>query len=171
MSSDRLLYHFVALIVEHLKFDRATLVIYLQKEPSRNEPSARRSATTPSRSIRSPSRGPQADQRHPLGAWRCPRHLDSDQPGHPSAGPLLADNIYSLEKPPADAVQSLIDLTGQVALTLENARLLERLQVMALRDDLTGLFRPGYFYERLQEELLRMEREAADGSIGLCGPR
>ena len=48
---------------------------------------------------------------------------------------------------------------------MENTRLLERLQAMALRDDLTGLFRPGYFYERLQEELARLERERQTAAL------
>ena len=160
MSSDRLLYHFVSLVVDHLKFDRATLVIYASE------------GTQPERAIcatigHNPVEiGPDRLPAVPKLTTGTPLELN-DVPGiwvpisrgSHQLGALLADNIYSLEKPPADAVQSLIDLTGQVALTLENARLLERLQAMALRDDLTGLFRPGYFYERLQEELLRLQRE------------
>ena len=166
MSSDRLLYHFVALIVEHLKFDRATLVVYT---PEGTEPERAICATIGHDPVEiDPDRLPEVPKLingTPLELGDVPGIWIPISRGTHQLGALLADNIYSLEKPPADAVQSLIDLTGQVALTLENARLLERLQVMALRDDLTGLFRPGYFYERLQEELLRMERERQTAAL------
>lgn len=78
---------------------------------------------------------------------------------------LLVDNLYSLDTPPEDATQILLDLSGQIALSLENALLVDRLRELALRDDLTGLYRPGYFYERLQEELALLKRQG--GSAGL----
>lgn len=166
MSSDRLLYHFVSLVVEHLKFDRATLVVY---SPEGTEPGRAICATIGHNPVEIPAhrlpRVPKLNNGTPLELKDVPGIWVPISRGSHQLGALLADNIYSLEKPPADAVRSLIDLTGQVALTLENARLLERLQAMALRDDLTGLFRPGYFYERLQEELLRLERDRQTAAL------
>ncbi|MEN9353408.1 MAG: PleD product [Fibrobacterota bacterium] len=68
-------------------------------------------------------------------------------------GALFVDNLYSVEPLPEDAVQVLSDLSGQAALALENSRLIDRLREAALRDDLTGLYRPNYFNERASEEL------------------
>ena len=73
-------------------------------------------------------------------------------------GVVFADNIYSLETPPRDAIQALVDLSAQAALALENARLFEKLRDAALRDDLTGLYRSGYFTERVKEELANSRR-------------
>lgn len=73
-------------------------------------------------------------------------------------GVVFADNIYSLESPPRDAIQALVDLSTQAALALENARLFEKLSDAALRDDLTGLYRSGYFTERVKEELANSRR-------------
>lgn len=73
-------------------------------------------------------------------------------------GVVFADNIYSLESPPRDAIQALVDLSTQAALALENARLFEKLSDAALRDDLTGLYRGGYFTERVKEELANSRR-------------
>ncbi|MCB9495997.1 MAG: sensor domain-containing diguanylate cyclase [Fibrobacteria bacterium] len=73
-------------------------------------------------------------------------------------GVVFADNIYSLEPPPRDAIQALVDLSAQAALALENARLFEKLRDAALRDDLTGLYRSGYFTERVKEELANSRR-------------
>jgi diguanylate cyclase (GGDEF)-like protein len=73
-------------------------------------------------------------------------------------GVVFADNIYSLESPPRDAIQALVDLSAQAALALENARLFEKLRDAALRDDLTGLYRSGYFTERVKEELANSRR-------------
>lgn len=160
MSSDRLLYHFVSLVVEHLKFDRATLVVYSGEG---GVPDRAICATIGHDPVEIPTcrlpAVPKLINGTPLELKDVPGIWIPISRGSHKLGALLADNIYSLERPPADAVRSLLDLTGQVALTLENAQLLERLQAMALRDDLTGLFRPGYFYERLQEELARLERE------------
>ncbi|MBK9578334.1 MAG: sensor domain-containing diguanylate cyclase [Fibrobacterota bacterium] len=99
--------------------------------------------------------------------------LNSDQPApHPHLpglwipirmgsrrlGALFVDNIYSLEPPSRDVLQPLVDLASQAALALENARLIERLRETALRDDLTGLYRSGYFLERVREELANSRR-------------
>lgn len=166
MSSDRLLYHFVSLVVEHLKFDRATLVVY---SPDGSVPTRAICATIGHNPVEIPASRlpdvPKLINGTPLELKDVPGIWVPISRGTQKLGALLADNIYSLERPPADAVRSLIDLTGQVALTMENTRLLERLQAMALRDDLTGLFRPGYFYERLQEELARLERERQTAAL------
>lgn len=164
-TSDRLYYHFVSLVVEHLKFDRATLVIFggegngpargicaiLGKDPFEIHPE------------RLPEVPPL--NHHPVELEDAPGLWISIHRGPQKLGALLADNLFSLERPPADAVQALIDLTGHVALTLENTRLMDQLRTMALRDDLTGLFRPGYFYERLHEELLRLDRDGRTAAL------
>lgn len=80
-------------------------------------------------------------------------------------GALLVDNLYSLETVPDDMAETLFDLCGQVALMLENAQLFARLSEIARHDDLTGLFRSGYFYEVLQEHLSMLKQ--CQGSSGL----
>lgn len=82
-----------------------------------------------------------------------------------SIGMLVADNLYSLAPIMDHTVEALENLTGQIALALDHARLLGRLQKMALRDDLTGLFRPGYLRERVQEHLANIRREARSISL------
>lgn len=56
-------------------------------------------------------------------------------------------------------------LVGQAVLALENARLLQELESQARTDGLTGLANHRYFYDRLEEELSRAERQKYPLSI------
>lgn len=164
-GSDRLLYHHVNLVVEELGFDRATLFMFESDGKLLERGICAIAGQAPFEMdsvdhIRVPLLGdePIFLQEFP-GVW-VPINVRSKR-----LGALLADNLYSLQEPPADVIQVLVDVSGQVALAMENAQLLERLQDMALRDELTGLFRPGYFHERIQEELAKVEREQSSAGL------
>lgn len=159
LDSKRLLSHFVTLVVEKFAFDRALIVIF---DPEKTTPIRAIGARigqepVPVEKERLPTIPPLGEDPVQLadapGLWLPIRR------GEQLLGVLLVDNLISLERLPHDTVQALLDLTAQVALILENNRLMDRLQTMAIRDDLTGLFRPGNFFERIQEELRRMQRE------------
>ncbi|GMA58295.1 hypothetical protein GCM10025858_27980 [Alicyclobacillus sacchari] len=51
---------------------------------------------------------------------------------------LLLDNVYSLDKPPQDALQAVIELGTQVGLALQKSQLIETLNEKATKDDLTA---------------------------------
>lgn len=169
-TADHLLYHFVVLVVEKLGFDRATLVIFdLEKSNSSDFVAERAICAT---------LGHEPKEIDPAMITSLPTQMDSHseleeapglwvpiQRGERLLGALLADNLYSMEPPPGDAMGVLLDLTGQVALTLENASLMDQLREQALKDDLTGLYRPGYFYQRLKEEVIRLEREKGSAAL------
>ncbi len=59
---------------------------------------------------------------------------------------------------PSD-VATLETLAGQIAITLENARLYGEVQEQAHRDSLTQVYNHGYFLERFSEELACARRE------------
>jgi diguanylate cyclase (GGDEF)-like protein len=48
-------------------------------------------------------------------------------------------------------IDMLFELTGQAALAIENTALFRNLKEKAMRDDLTGLFRSGFFYEEVKK--------------------
>ncbi|EJY56096.1 diguanylate cyclase [Alicyclobacillus hesperidum URH17-3-68] len=68
---------------------------------------------------------------------------------------LLLDNVYSLDRPPQDALQAVIELGTQVGLALQKSRLIETLNEKATKDDLTGLHRVDYFYDSANAQLAR----------------
>lgn len=160
---DRLLLHFVTLAVEQIGFDRATLFVFDED----GETVLRVVCASVGRAARELAQAPRvrAFPSEPQALTPVPGLWIPMRMGARRLGALLVDNLYSLDSTPADAMEALVDLSGQVALALESARLVERLQELALRDDLTGLYRPAYFYERAREELRRMEREG--GTAGL----
>jgi diguanylate cyclase (GGDEF)-like protein len=57
-----------------------------------------------------------------------------------------------------DELQLLALLADQAAIAIENARLYEKTQQLAITDGLTGLYNPRYFYEALEKEIRRSER-------------
>lgn len=155
-GAERLLYHFVTLAVEQLGFDRASLFIFEEDGITVKRGlcvctghGVKELKTIPTLP---PLEGEPKRLPHVPGLW-LPMRI-----GNRLLGALLVDNLYSLEVASEDATQTLVDLSGQVALALENARLFDRLHELALKDDLTGLYRPRYFYERVQEELSKTKR-------------
>ncbi len=153
-TAETLLGNFALMAVEEMGFDRATFVVFEDDGRSiRNVICARTGsgliALDALPCIPSMDETP---QNHLPGLWLPMRK------GSQLLGALFVDNLYSIEPLPEDAVQVLADLSGQALLALENSRLIDRLREAALRDDLTGLYRPNYFNERALEELSNCQR-------------
>jgi len=58
----------------------------------------------------------------------------------------------------SDQIEVFAALAGQGAIALDNAYLFERMQNLATRDSLTGLYNHGHFFELLASEISRSER-------------
>ena len=151
-----LLENFVTTAVDAFGFDRATIFVFDDDGKKVRSALCARSGFGVLRLDSPPDLPPLSDQpqSHPHlpGLW-IPIRMGSRR-----LGALFVDNIYTLEAPSRDVLQPLVDLASQAALALENARLIERLRETALRDDLTGLYRSGYFLERVREELANSRR-------------
>ena len=162
-GQERLIYAFINMAVEQLGFDRATLFIFEEDGVTVRRALCASIGKGVSELKHFPDLPTFGSQPVPLdqipGFW-LPMRI-----GQRLLGALLVDNLYSFQPAPEDATQILIDLSGQVALSLENALLFERLQELALRDELTGLYRPGYFYERLKEEINHRNRQRSSASL------
>jgi len=78
---------------------------------------------------------------------------------------VLVDNLFSNDPVPLGALEAVIDLTGQIGLALENVHLLERLQNSAVRDDLTKLFRAGYFHQTVSALLTEWQGDHHVGAL------
>jgi diguanylate cyclase (GGDEF)-like protein len=74
--------------------------------------------------------------------------------GNRYLGTVMVDNLITLQPISEDMVEVLTKLTRHIALAYENAVLFNRLKETAIRDDLTNLLRPGYFFEKLSEALV-----------------
>jgi len=144
-----LLGNFALMAVEEMGFDRATFIIFEDDGKTVRKAICARAG---SGIIELPVL-PEIAALEEASAGTLPGLWLPMRKGSRLLGALFVDNLYSVEPLPQDAVQVLSDLTGQAALALENARLIERLREAALRDDLTGLYRPNYFNERAHEEL------------------
>jgi diguanylate cyclase (GGDEF)-like protein len=151
-----LLENFVTTAVESFGFDRATIFVFDDDGKKVRSALCARSGFGVFPLPEIPELPPLSDQPAPHphlpGLW-IPIRMGSHR-----LGVLFVDNIYSLDPPSRDVLQPLVDLASQAALALENARLIERLRETALRDDLTGLYRSGYFLERVREELANSRR-------------
>lgn len=154
---------FVATAIEYLGFDRATLFVF-DEDGETVRRSVHGSSGHQVSELATPPVLPSLGRR-PVALESIPGLWIPMVMGTRRLGVLWVDNIYSLEPPAEDAVQALSDLGGQVALALENIRLFGRLREAALRDDLTGLFRLGYFTERVHEELATARRH--ESLVGL----
>ena len=151
-----LLENFVTTAVEAFGFDRATIFVLDDDGVKVKSALCARAGFGVFQLPEIPELPPLSDQPAPHphlpGLW-IPIRMGSRR-----LGVLFVDNIYSLEAPSRDVLQPLVDLASQAALALENSRLIERLRETALRDDLTGLYRSGYFLERVREELANSRR-------------
>jgi diguanylate cyclase (GGDEF)-like protein len=151
-----LLENFVTTAVDAFGFDRATLFVFDDNGRKVKTAICARTGfgvfTLPGIPDLPPLSDKPAPHPHLPGLW-IPLRMGSRR-----LGLLFVDNIYSLEPPSRDVLQPLVDLASQAALALENARLIEKLRETALRDDLTGLYRSGYFLERVKEELANSRR-------------
>ncbi|MBI3332709.1 MAG: sensor domain-containing diguanylate cyclase [Candidatus Omnitrophica bacterium] len=113
---------------------------------------------------------PSADFRFPEGsAQRLGRPL-----GSLVAVPLLSEirslgvlRVESASPPPLGAEElRLVRIIGDLAsLALENSRLFQRMEELAITDDLTGLFVRKHFQKRLEEEIARARNLKAPLSL------
>lgn len=153
-GAETLLGNFAIMAVEEMGFDRATFLILEEDGATVRKVICARAGSGLVELNALPA-FPDLDRAgsdHLPGLW-LPMRV-----GSRLLGALFVDNLYSVEPLPEDAVRVLSDLSGQAALALENSRLIERLREAALRDDLTGLYRPNYFNERAAEELANCQR-------------
>jgi len=148
-GAEALLGNFAVMAVEEMGFDRATFLVLAEDGATVRKAICARAGSGLIELSTIPELPDleKAVDDHLPGLW-IPMRV-----GSRLLGALFVDNLYSVEPLPDDAVQVLSDLSGQAALALENSRLIERLREAALRDDLTGLYRPNYFNERASEEL------------------
>ncbi len=153
-GAETLLGNFAIMAVEEMGFDRATFLILEEDGATVRKVICARAGSGLVELSALPT-FPDLDavsSDHLPGLW-LPMKV-----GSRLLGALFVDNLYSVEPLPEDAVRVLSDLSGQAALALENSRLIDRLREAALRDDLTGLYRPNYFNERAAEELANCQR-------------
>lgn len=151
LGSKKLEYKFVNLIVKRLGFDRVSLFIY--EKSGRNVDYC--IVATQGKSayrIESERRLPVYNEPPSIlesipGFW-IPMKI-----GQQIIGGLLVDNLYTLEPLQQDVLEILQELTSEVTLAIENSRLFNRIKERANTDDLTGLYRPGYFYDYLKKNL------------------
>jgi diguanylate cyclase (GGDEF)-like protein len=82
-------------------------------------------------------------------------------------GLLLVDNLLSQQPLPRADADLLRSFVGQIALAVDNIRLFDEVQSLALYDSLTGLPVRRLFYQRLQEEIYRSERSGQKLSVAM----
>lgn len=82
--------------------------------------------------------------------------------------PLGALLVEYHGRPPSRSERASLDaLRRQVAVALENRQLYERVEEMALRDELTGLYNARFFRTRLQEEISHCRRRDVPLTLAL----
>ena len=84
-----------------------------------------------------------------------------------AVGVLLADNV--INKRPIDETDlvPLTSFSNQVAMTIENAKLYEKVEYLAIVDGLTNLYNHRYFLESLKEEITRLSRYEKDAVLSV----
>ena len=70
-------------------------------------------------------------------------------------------------KPTENQINLLTAIANQLSVSLENARLYEKVRHMSVHDPLTNLFNRKMLFDRLEEEINRSERSKKPLSIGL----
>jgi diguanylate cyclase (GGDEF)-like protein len=80
-------------------------------------------------------------------------------------GVFLVDNLLSQQPLAPEEVQLLETLAGQLGLAIKNAELYEGVEEMAITDELTRVYLPRYFRERLDQECLRAARAGTSFSV------
>ena len=73
-------------------------------------------------------------------------------------GILVVDNVFSRQPITQEDKENLVTLANHAAVTIENAKLYERVKELSIRDSLTGLYVHGYFLQRLEQEIERARR-------------
>ncbi len=81
-------------------------------------------------------------------------------------GILMVDNVLSQQEISEDEIRILEILAGQLGLAIKNAELYEGVEELSITDELTRLYLPRHFRERLEQECQRAAR--ANGRFALC---
>jgi diguanylate cyclase (GGDEF)-like protein len=82
-------------------------------------------------------------------------------------GVFMVDNLLSQQEITADEIQLLENLAGQMGLAVKNAELYEGVEELSITDELTRLYLPRYFKERLEQECQRAARTNAPFALGM----
>ncbi|MGC8764280.1 MAG: GGDEF domain-containing protein [Brevinematia bacterium] len=75
-------------------------------------------------------------------------------------GGLIVDNFLSLIPLTREVKDFFMELSTELSLLFENSNMFKSIRDDAIFDHLTGLFRPKYFYERVDKELLNLKKAA-----------
>jgi diguanylate cyclase (GGDEF)-like protein len=71
---------------------------------------------------------------------------------------LIVDNLFTRQPLTSYDLSFLGILADQLAKAIENSRLFEKVERLSVTDSLTGLFNHRYFYEKLNDEVIRANR-------------
>jgi len=84
-----------------------------------------------------------------------------------TVGVLLVDNCISNRTIDETELVPVTSFANQVAMTIENAKLYQKIEYLALIDGLTNVYNHRYFVENLVAEIDRMSRYEKDGFLSL----
>ncbi|MFH1825280.1 MAG: sensor domain-containing diguanylate cyclase [Candidatus Firestonebacteria bacterium] len=84
-----------------------------------------------------------------------------------SIGVLLADNVINKRPIEESDLVPLTFFANQVAIAIENAKLYERIEYLAIVDGLTNVYNHRYFYEKLKDEIDRISRYGKQGILSM----
>jgi len=84
-----------------------------------------------------------------------------------TVGVLVADNFINRSRIDEMDLVPLTSFANQVAMTIENAKLYEKVQYLAIVDGLTNVYNHRYFVENLKAELVRLSRYEKEGSLSI----
>ncbi len=75
-------------------------------------------------------------------------------------GGIIVDNFLTLIEFTDEVKEFFLELATELSLLFENSDLFKNLKKEAIYDHLTGLYRPKFFYDRIDEELKYVEKAA-----------
>lgn len=84
-----------------------------------------------------------------------------------SVGVLLADNVINKRAIEEIDLVPLTSFANQVAMAIENAKLYQKVEYLAIVDGLTNVYNHRYFIESLKSELDRLTRYEKEGVLSL----
>ncbi|OGF45410.1 MAG: hypothetical protein A2231_01010 [Candidatus Firestonebacteria bacterium RIFOXYA2_FULL_40_8] len=84
-----------------------------------------------------------------------------------TVGVLLADNFINKRAIEEIDLVPLTSFSNQVAMTIENAKLYEKVEYLAIIDGLTNVYNHRYFMENLKAEIERMSRYEKEGMLSV----
>ncbi|GGI97348.1 hypothetical protein GCM10010885_03690 [Alicyclobacillus cellulosilyticus] len=157
----------VEMAVRLLGFDRAVLFLFEENGILVRDAVYARTGRQAERFARLPA--PPVDSWEPVAVEEVPGGMWVPLlAGSRRIAALWVDNLYSQEPAPPGALSVLVDLGRQAVVALERAQLIEKLNVRAHLDDLTGVHRVKYFYEQVEQWLAYLERENRPAATVLC---